>query len=116
MCPINMIPQIGAVEMSQKDRISKNNLSGSEKTVPTANKANDTFTKSDLLNSIESIVTNDKMSATQSKKIAELKQKISNNELGIQSNDAGERLSAARNIAKKWLAFEQQLQLETTKE
>jgi hypothetical protein len=116
MSTVKFNPQHSTIEAISNERQIKKNKEMSDIKEINAFSLQDTFTKSALLSSLETTMAETTMSVTQSEKIAQVKQKINNNELGILSKDNETRLAAARNLAQKWLAFEQQLQTETSKE
>lgn len=115
MCPIEFNPAMKTAEIQNKEPVHKSAFSAENKTSSAESApSEDKFVKSELLSSIQNLASRAPTSAASAQRITELKEKISNKDLAILSDNPSERFSAARNVAQKLIAFEQQLQYKTT--
>jgi len=113
MCPIEFNLGVKFVALDSKDRVSPTSSVKNTEKLHNVTSTKDSFVKSELLNTLQNIASDYQVITSQSQKIDELKKKISNKDLPILSDDKNVRLLAARNVAEKWLSFEQQLQFDT---
>lgn len=115
MCPIEFNPAIKTAEIQSKEPVQKSALALDNTTRSTGSTPlEDKFVKSELLSRIENLSNRAPVNSVSAERITELKEKISHKDLAILSDNPSERFEAAKNVARKLIAFEQQLQFKTT--